>query len=919
MLRFNALKFVLLLANLLTPTLTQAQVVPDNTLPVDSTASVEGNTFAIEGGTRHGQNLFHSFEQFSVPTGATALFNNAVDIDRIISRVTGSSISNIDGLIRASGRADLFLLNPNGIVFGENAQLDMGGSFIGTSARGIQFADGTAFEASPTGNPLLTVSVPVGLQFARTPGGVTVNAQTPGLRVDPGQTLALIGGEVKLNNGILTAQSGTIALGAVGENSGNSPSVSLTQTGTGWQFGYDGVGNFADIRLSGRSVVDASGIGGGEIRLRGRHVTLTNEAALVANTLGNRPGRGIAIAAETFSLQENAAVSTITLGSGAAGNLSLEAAEIVELRSDRPFSTILFKLLTRAIEPNDLRGGLFTVSFGTGDAGDISIQADRLLLDRGAAALSTTAVSGAGGDIEVSAGEWVRLSDAGLVSGTATPKASGDIAVTTGRLQVLDGALIGTATLGQARSGNIDISASESVELVAAENITVGEVPGLDIIGFGISSLSSLSLGSGAGGNIHIKTRRLSIRDGANLDSGTFARGDGGNIAINASEMVEVADFRSLDTSIPLNSDNTYSVIMARSGGTGNAGDISIDTRRLVVRGGGQIQTIAFNSGSGGNLDIRASESIDLIGSSTNSRRTSGLYSSASSDVNRKMTGTGDAGNIRIETGELSVRDGAQVSVRSVSDSQAGNIDLQVDRLLLDRGILTAETRGGNSGNIDVRSRQIRLQNRSQIRTNTGNSIGGNITIDTDTLTAFGNSDITANAIRGTGGRVTIDALGIFGTRFRPHLTPRSDITATSDLGAQFDGLVELKTPDLDPQAGLVQLATRPTEPPPVVGGCQSVADAIQLVYVGRGGLPPDPAQVQLHQPLWEDWRPLQRQRGGVEPETQLQSNRMLVEAEGWVRRADGRILLISESPAATPANLRLNGSGCHHGFEGFD
>lgn len=283
------------------------------------------------------------------------------------------------------------------------------------------------------------------------------------------------------------------------------------------------------------------------------------------------------------------------------------------------------------------------------------------------------------------------------------------------------------------------------------------------------------------------------------------------------------------------------------------------------------------------------------------------------------MTGTGDAGNIRIETGELSVRDGAQVSVRSISDSQAGNLDLQADRLLLDRGILTAEAAGGDSGNITVRSRQIHLQNRSQIRTDTDNSIGGNITIDTDTLTALGNSDITANAVRGTGGRVTIDALGIFGTRFRPHLTPRSDITATSNLGAQFDGLVELKTPDLNPQAGLVQLDRQPTEPPPVVGGCQSVEDAIQLVYIGRGGLPPDPAQVQLHQPLWEDWRPLQPQRGGVEPETQSQSNRMLVEAEGWVRQADGRILLFSETPAATPAKLRLNGSGCRHGFEGFD
>ncbi|WP_336884932.1 filamentous hemagglutinin N-terminal domain-containing protein [Nostoc punctiforme] len=138
-----------------------AQITQDGTLPTNSQVTPQGNITIIEGGTRAENNLFHSFEQFSVPTGITAHFQNPTDIQNIISRVTGKSISNIDGILKADGTANLFLINPNGIIFGNNASLQINGSFVASTASSLNFADGTKLSATdPRTTPLLTVSVP---------------------------------------------------------------------------------------------------------------------------------------------------------------------------------------------------------------------------------------------------------------------------------------------------------------------------------------------------------------------------------------------------------------------------------------------------------------------------------------------------------------------------------------------------------------------------------------------------------------------------------------------------------------------------------------------------------------------------------------------------------------------------------------
>ena len=127
---------------LITTSLSQAQVTSDRILSTN-VATADNLNYSIDGGARAGSNLFHSFEEFSIPTGGSAVFTNAEDIENIFSRVTGSNISSIDGRLQAQGNASLFLINPNGIIFGPEASLNIGGSFVASTANGIQFADGT--------------------------------------------------------------------------------------------------------------------------------------------------------------------------------------------------------------------------------------------------------------------------------------------------------------------------------------------------------------------------------------------------------------------------------------------------------------------------------------------------------------------------------------------------------------------------------------------------------------------------------------------------------------------------------------------------------------------------------------------------------------------------------------------------------
>ena len=256
----------------------QAQVTttlrPDGTL--GTVVRQHGTVYDITGGTRpgNGPNLFHSFDRFSVGTKDTASFSGPTGIKNILSRVTGGQRSDIDGQLRTDGQlraegANLYLLNPSGVLFGPNATLDVGGSFHVSTADYLRLADGARFFARLSETSTLSVAPPAAFGFlGPQPAPITVQGST--LEVPEGQTLSVVGGDVQIRGGTLRAPSGRIQLASVAA----AGEVLPVTSGPAPDLQVDSVAQLGRIALSPdeqgqRTFLDASGNGGGTVLIRG--------------------------------------------------------------------------------------------------------------------------------------------------------------------------------------------------------------------------------------------------------------------------------------------------------------------------------------------------------------------------------------------------------------------------------------------------------------------------------------------------------------------------------------------------------------------------------------------------------------------------------------------------------------------------
>jgi filamentous hemagglutinin family protein len=928
----------------------QAQVIPDRTLTHPSLITPDENTYRITGGTQIGGNLFHSFQEFSLMTGYIASFENSVAVENILTRITGTNPSTLDGLIRANGSANLYLMNPNGIVFGPNARLNIGGSLIASTAASVVMADGSLFSSlNPEAPPLLTMNVPVGLQFGPNPGTIIVQSrgldragERVGLQGLPGQTLGFWGGDVILEGGQVRSPSGRIELGSVAGNS----QLTLIQNADGIRGKYDPVEGFQDIQLTQQSQLNTSGPGGGSIHLQGRQILITegsqvlalnqgslpgerveiiategvaitgtdpdNFTAVVTDTQGEGTGGDLTIETGQFLLQGTALLSTSSFG-GAGGNLRIRATDSITLIGIGfgPLEQILGGALTGQLQPDDRIGGLFAGTVGFSGAGSITLEAGNTIgLYNGAIVFNPTFGSASSGAIQMAANQRIEAIASGIFSTTAlgSSGSAGAIQIETGQLRIRDGTIISSSTLGSGPGADITIQASQGVEITGTrpENLLPTGI------------LNNTIFGSGRGGNIKITTGQLSIREGALIVTSTgtgpnvgslAAGGPGGNIEIEAREFIEI---------IGVSPDGAVTSSIATSTfGDPPSGNLTLSTGQLILASGGIVSTGTFGSGSGGTLTVNASEGIDISGQSPITGLATGLDSSSGRADFDNQEINGSAGDLRIQTERLQVRDRANIDVRSLGPGDAGTLEIVADSVHLDQGgSLNASTVSGAGGDIQLRSLDILLSHGSNITTNSGNTDGGNITINTQLLTALGNSDITANALAGRGGRVSINAEGIFGTEFRETPTPRSDITATSELGPEFSGTVELNTPDTDSSLGIVPLQENFVNAADlIVQNFCAKGQGSSFTITGRGGLPPSPIDTLNPAVVLVDLRPVTR--SGTPATAQLTVKKQpepptLVEAQGWRVNPAGTVVLVSDASQGSshPAWARL-GTDC--------
>jgi filamentous hemagglutinin family protein len=644
-----------------------AQIVPDNTLGNESSIvtpdTINGiDSDRIDGGAIRNSNLFHSFQEFNINEGRGAYFSNPSGIDNIFTRVTGSNLSNIFGTLGVLGNANLFLLNPNGIVFGPNSRLDIGGSFIGSSADRILFDNGLEFSATnPQAVPLLTVNIPIGLNFRDNPG--TIINQSVGLKVSQGQTLGLFGGNIELPGGNLTAPGGHIELGSIT----TAGTIGITSENNALRF------SFPDPPLTPLET-------GGDIDPpltpleKGGDISL-NQATL---SVIDRNNGSITINAGNLDILESsrliAGIQT-SLGStdSQSGDITLNATNQLTINNSVVGNQVGFEAVGNGGNVNINTGSLVlsdagevnTLTLGTGNAGIVSIQADSVTLTGNNTAISSNV------DIPDSFENPDSFN-------TRSVGNSGGVAINTGNLTLNNGAQIQSSTFGNGNAGGVTVQAEESVSLSD----------------FNTAIFSNVSTSAnGNSGGIQINGRSLSMTDGAQLQSTAFGNGNSGKVQITTQDSVNLS--------------GTNTAIFSNALLSSGSGGIEITGASLSMTDGAQLVANSEDQGIAGTISISTPQ-----GAVSLSDRNTAILSQSSSS----FSNTGEIGGINIDAASLTLRNGAQIqsegnsaSVFVQTNGEAGAISLSG----ADTNILTNLTEG--TGGIDLNSRDFSLTDGAQL------------------------------------------------------------------------------------------------------------------------------------------------------------------------------------------------------------
>ena len=355
--------------------------------------------------------------------------------------------------------------------------------------------------------------------------------------------------------------------------------------------------------------------------------------------------------------------------------------------------------------------------------------------------IDTSSASGDAGEITLIANDTISIANSFIFSNTSGSGKGGDIDIGARSVSLTDGSLVSASTFGEGPGGDITVDATDSVDLAGSGLLTAttanGDTGAVSIKTGRLtvqdeSAIATLSIGDGDARNLNIDVEQLTVRDGIVTSStvsgedfgGELGEGLAGNLLVNASDSVALTstvpndeillelpipgfDFPQIDVPIGL---------FALSQSQGNAGSLSINTGRLIVQGGATASTATWDQGLGGNLTVNATDFVELLGVSGDTENPSGLIAETS--------GSGEGGDIRINTPRLIIRDGAVISTATgrVNDNNpertgnAGNLTVTADLVelsgvsanpILRGGLVSGSAGFGDAGNVLIDTEKL--------------------------------------------------------------------------------------------------------------------------------------------------------------------------------------------------------------------
>jgi len=636
-------------------------------------------------------------------------------------------------------------------------------------------------------------------------------------------------GNLTINSTNLTIENAAI-ISATSTSTGNSGKLNITATST----------TIDNSKL----LVETAGNGqAGTISINSSQLNIQNNAKISANTFGNGAGGSITLNTGntgTINIKNGGQVNAATSSYGQAGNVNIITGQL-NIQNDPGQTTT---------------GGIYVNTDHAGQAGNINIDATAVNLNRGF----------------IFANNYRDYS----ASLPVTIGTAGNITVNTNTMTISNGSYISAASQSESKGGTITVNAASALNVVGTNDSTLNN-------NFGKPSTFLVGgFQSGDGGELQINTRQLTIKDGGLISGTAYDSGKAGNIIVNASDSIEITG----------SGPNASSSLVFETAGSGNAGNINLTTKKLLIQDGGNVSAQTISSGNAGTLNITADD-VTISGTSTDGRFNSRLFFQSS--------GSGNAGGIKINSQQLTVQDGGIVSVSGTGTGVAGDIEINTGSIYLNnQGKINATTLSGEGGNIRLQvTDSIILRHNSEISTEAqGTGNGGNININAGKFVLAilsENSDIVANAFQGKGGNINANATGIFGfRRLLRQRTTESDFTASSALGVNGNVTINTRSvpnlnplPDklVDPQLNYNCNANLATNNPKATS---------QFVNTGKGGLPTNPGGILNNSSIEAPWVDLSAQEPsnssavGSPPN----SSQPIVEAQGFTRNSKGEILL---------------------------